>query len=172
MGKPPRVQGWLSPAKGPGRGGPRDSVPWRMHYMAWLWFDLVPWRVHYMAWLWFEELEELEASGHSFSSVLPDWGRIYPQLPSSQLMRKNFVLKIQSCWLLFFGQMGHLRNFTILFCSQVPSDPRPISLHSPVSTKSLLKVESPCRESGGRGIMTVSSATQKAVLGRGAVTAE
>jgi len=70
------------------------------------------------------------------------------QLPSSQLMRKNFVLKIQSCWLLFY-QTEHLRTSTVLFCSQVPSEPRPISLDGPVSMKSLLKLESSCRESGG-----------------------
>lgn len=62
--------------------------------------------------------------------------------------------------------MEHLRNYPVLFCSQVSSDPRSISLNNPLSRKSVLKAESSCRESGGWGIITMSSAAPKAVLGQ------
>lgn len=91
---------------------------------------------------------------------------LLPLLPSSQLMKNSFVLKIQSCWLFLFHQIEHPRNGIVLLCSQGPSGSRSTSPDSPVSMKSLLKVESSCREWRGWGTITMSSATQKALVGQ------
>lgn len=82
-------------------------------------------------------------------------------------MRKNYVLKMSELLATFLPSNGTSeKNYPVLFCSQVSSDPRSISLNNPLSRKSVLKAESSCRESGGWGIITMSSAAHKAVLGQ------